>query len=164
MPNFSFDIVSDFDKSELINAFDQTQREIATRYDFKGTSANVEWIGDREGVKITGDNQFHIDSILDILRRKLSLRGQSQKILDVSQDPETSNMKVVQNIKFKKGISSDNAKKLSKLIRDEFPKLKPQIQGDEIRVTGAKKDELQAAMNLLRQQELEFDLQFINFR
>lgn len=164
MSNFSFDIVSDYDKSELINAFDQTQREISTRYDFKGTSAGIEWIGDKEGVKITGDNQFHIDSILDILRKKLALRSQSQKILDTSQPEVTSNMKVTKDVKFKKGISSDEAKKLSKIIRDNFPKLKPQIQGDEIRVTGAKKDELQSAITLLKQQELDYDLQFINFR
>ncbi len=164
MANFSFDIVSDYDKSELINAFDQTQREIASRYDFKGTSAAIEWIGDKAGVKITGDNSFHIDSILDILRKKLALRNQSQKILDCSQDEVTSNMKVTKEVKFKKGISSEEAKKLSKLIRDNFPKLKPQIQGDELRVTGAKKDELQAAIELLRSQELDYDLQFINFR
>lgn len=164
MANFSFDIVSDYDKSELINAFDQTQREMTSRYDFKGTSAAIEWIGDREGVKITGDNQFHIDSILDILRKKLATRGQSQKILDVSEPEENSNMKVIKQVKFKKGISSDEAKKLSKLIRDSFPKLKPQIQGDEIRVTGAKKDELQAAIAMLQQQDLPYDLQFINFR
>ena len=164
MANFSFDIVSDYDKSELINAFDQTQREIASRYDFKGTSAAIEWIGDKAGVKITGDNSFHIDSILDILRKKLALRNQSQKILDCSQDEVTSNMKVTKEVKFKKGISSEEAKKLSKLIRDNMPKLKPQIQGDELRVTGAKKDELQAAIELLRSQELDYDLQFINFR
>lgn len=164
MANFSFDCVSDYDKSEIINVFDQTQREISARYDFKGTSAGLEWIGDKAGVKITGDNSFHIDSILDILRKKLAGRGQSQKILDCSQDEITSSMKVTKEVKFKKGISSEEAKKLSKLIRDNMPKLKPQIQGDELRVTGAKKDELQAAIELLRSQELDYDLQFINFR
>lgn len=164
MANFSFDIVSDYDKAEIINVFDQAQREIASRYDFKGTTAAIEWIGDKDGIKITGDNQFHIDSILDILRKKLATRGQSQKILDTSEEEVLSNMKVTKQVKFKRGISSEEAKKLSKIIRDAYPKLKPQIQGDEIRVTGAKKDELQSAITLLKQQDLPYDLQFINFR
>lgn len=113
MPNFSFDCVSDYDKSEIINVFDQAKREIASRYDFKGSSANIEWLGDKDGIKITGDNNFHIDSILDILRKKLGVRGQSQKILDCSQDEITSNMKVTKDVKFKKGISSEEAKNLA---------------------------------------------------
>ena len=94
MANFSFDCVSDYDKSEIINVFDQTQREISARYDFKGTSAAIEWIGDKAGVKITGDNSFHIDSILDILRKKLTVRGKSKKILDCSKEEITSKNKL----------------------------------------------------------------------
>lgn len=163
--NFSFDIVSDYNLAEVINAVDQTKREIQTRYDMKGTSANVEFRdGDKTGLTITGDNDFHIDSILDILRKKLATRGVSQKILDTSTKPVTSNMKVTQDVAFRKGLDQDKAKKLTALIRQDLPKVKTQIQGDMVRVTGSKKDELQAAMRLLEQQDFDFPLSFTNYR
>lgn len=163
--NFSFDIVSDYNLAEVINAVDQTKREIQTRYDMKGTSANVEFRdGDKTGLTVTGDNDFHIDSILDILRKKLATRGVSQKILDTSTKPVTSNMKVTQDVAFRKGLDQDKAKKLTALIRQDLPKVKTQIQGDMVRVTGSKKDELQAAMRLLEQQDFDFPLSFTNYR
>ncbi len=163
--NFSFDIVSDYNLAEVINAVDQTKREIQTRYDMKGTSANVEFRdGDKTGLTITGDNDFHIDSILDILRKKLATRGVSQKILNTSTKPVTSNMKVTQDVAFRKGLDQDKAKKLTALIRQDLPKVKTQIQGDMVRVTGSKKDELQAAMRLLEQQDFDFPLSFTNYR
>lgn len=165
MAQFSFDIVSDYDKAEINNVFDQVQRELANRYDFKGTSAGVEWLnGDKTGLKIAGDNQFHLDSIADIVRKKLATRGQSQKVIDTSTEPNTTNMKMTWEVPFKQGLDQDKAKKITKLIRDHYPKVKTQIQGEEIRVTGAKKDELQAVMQLLRQQDFDFPLSFTNFR
>lgn len=165
MSQSSFDIVSDYDLSEINNVFDQAQREIANRYDFKGTSAGIEWLdGDKTGVKITGDNQFHLDSIIEILRKKLSIRGQSQKILDDSSEPETSNMKMSWRVTFKKGLDQEKAKKITKLIRDDYTKVKAQIQGEEIRVTSQKKDELQAVMQLIKKQDFDFPVQFTNFR
>lgn len=165
MAQFSFDIVSDYDKSELYNVVDQSQREIANRYDFKGTHAGLDWLdAENNALKITGDNDFHIDAIIDIIRKKLSIRGQSQKILDVSKEPTTNNMQMTKIIPLKKGISSENAKIITKLIRDELPKVKSQIQGDEVRVSSPKKDDLQAVMQLLNSQDFDFALNFTNYR
>lgn len=162
---FSFDIVSDYNLAEVINAVDQTKRELATRYDMKGTKANLDFRdGDKTGLTVTGDNDYHINTILDILRKKLATRGVSQKILDTSKQPITSNMKVTQDISFKKGLDQEKAKKITSLIRQELPKVKTQIQGDSVRVTGSKKDELQTAMRILEQQDFDFPLNFTNFR
>ncbi len=165
MANFSFDVVSDYDKAEMNNVFDQTKKELANRYDLKGTSANLEWLSsDKTGLVITGDNDYHIQAITDLVRKKLAARNQSQKVLNVSKEPVSSNLKITQEVTFKSGLKGDDAKKITKLIRDEYPKVKTQIQGEEIRVTSQKKDELQAVMQLLRKQDFDFPLSFINFR
>ena len=165
MANFSFDVVSDYDKAEMNNVFDQTKKELGTRYDLKGTSAGLDWLNsDKTGLIITGDNDYHIQAITDIVRKKLAARNQSQKILDESKEPISSNLKITKGISFKSGLKGDDAKKITKLLRDKLPKIKAQIQGEEIRLTSSKKDELQAAMSLLRQQEFDFPLSFINFR
>lgn len=165
MALFSFDIVSEYDKSELNNAVDQSQREISNRYDFKGTKASLEWAdGDKTTLKITGDSQFHIDAIVDIIRKKLAVRGQSQKVLDITQEPITTNLQVTQIIGLKKGLDQDKAKKITALIREQLPKIKTQIQGDEVRVMSPKKDELQAVMQLLNAQDFDFPLSYTNYR
>lgn len=165
MANFSFDIVSDYDKAEMNNVFDQAQREIDSRYDFKGTSAQLEWLdGDKNGLKITGDNDYQIDAIIDMVRKKLAAREQSQKVLDTSKEETTTNLKTTKEVPFKKGLDQEKAKKITKLVRDELPKVKTQIQGDEVRVTSGKKDELQAVMQLLKSQDFDFPLTFTNFR
>lgn len=162
---FSFDIVSDYNLAEVINAIDQTKRELATRYDFKGTGAAVEFRdSDKTGLKITGDSQYHIDALLDIIRKKFATRGVSQKVLDTTAQPVVTNLKTTLDVAFKKGLDQEKAKKVTALLRDEFPKMKAQIQGAEIRVTSPKKDELQAAMRLLEAQEFDFPLSFTNFR
>lgn len=162
---FSFDIVSDYNLAEVINAVDQTKREVQTRYDLKGTSAGIDFRdADKTGVTVLGDNEFHVDAILDIFRKKLAGRGISQKILDNSTPPVTSNMKVSQDVAFRKGLDQDKAKKITALLRQEFPKVKAQIQGTEVRVNSQKKDELQAAMRLLEQQDFDFPISFTNFR
>lgn len=165
MANFSFDIVSEYDKAEMNNVFDQTQREMTSRYDFKGTPAEIEWLNDdKAGLKITGSGDWQIDAILDIVRKKLATRGQSQKVLDTSKEFVTSNLKTTKDVPFIQGLDQDKAKKITKLIRDEYPKAKTQIQGEAVRVTSGSKDELQAAMQLLRQQDFDFPINFINFR
>jgi uncharacterized protein YajQ (UPF0234 family) len=165
MANFSFDVVSEYDKAELNNVFDQVQREMANRYDFKGTPAAVEWLdGDKSGLKITGAGEWQIDTILDIVRKKLAARGQSQKLLDTSREINEANLKASQDVPFVHGLDQDKAKKITKLIRDQFPKAKTQIQGEAVRVTSAKKDELQAVMQLLRGTDFDFPLSFTNFR
>lgn len=160
----SFDIVSDYDIAKVTNAVEQSQRDIAARYDFKGTSASLEFIDGKTGVKITGDNQFHLDSIIEIVRKRLAGSGVSQKLLDTSKEPVTSNMKTTWDLAFKKGLDQEKAKKITKLIRDNYPKVKPQVQGEEIRVSSPKRDELQAVMQLIRQADFDFPVEFTNYR
>jgi uncharacterized protein YajQ (UPF0234 family) len=164
MANFSFDIESDYDKAEMNNVFDQTERELDSRYDFKGTPAAIEWLDDKKGFKITGNGEWQIDAILDIVRKKLAARNQSQKVLDTSKELIESNLKTTKEVPFKQGLNQDKAKQLTKLIREEYPKVKTQIQGDAVRVMSAKKDELQGVMQLLRTQDLDFPLNFTNYR
>ena len=165
MAQFSFDIVSDYDKAEMNNVLDQTLREITGRYDFKNTPAAAEWLnGDKTGLKITGNGEWQIDAILDIVRKKLAARGQSQKVLDVSGEVHESNLQASKEVPFKRGLDQDKAKKITALLRDKLPKLKAQIQGDTVRVTGTSKDDLQAAIQLLKAQDFDFPLDFTNYR
>jgi uncharacterized protein YajQ (UPF0234 family) len=163
--NFSFDVVSNYDASEMNNVVDQARREIANRYDFKGTSAAVEFAtGDKDSLKITGDNQYHLDAIMDMLRKKAATRGVSQKLFDTTAEPETSNMKTTWIVSLKKGLDQQKAKKITKLLRDKLPKVKTQIQGEEVRVTSPKKDELQAAMDAIKKADFDFPVSFQNLK
>ena len=165
MGQFSFDIVSEYDKAEMNNVVEQAKKELGNRYDLKGSSANLDWLNpDKAGLIITGDNDYHIDAITDIVRKKLASRNQSQKILDESKEPVISNLKITKEIAFKSGIKGEDAKKITKMIRDNYPKVKAQIQGEEVRIMSPKKDELQAVMQFLKSQDLSFPLQFVNFR
>lgn len=165
MANFSFDIVSEYDKSEMNNVFDQTLREMASRYDFKGTPAALEWLDDKKGLRLTGNGNWQIDAILDIVRKKLSARGINQKVLDCTQQPIEANLKTTQEVRFKAGLDQDKAQQIIKLIRDTFPKIKTQIQGEAVRVTSSSKDDLQAVMRLvIGRDELDFPLSFTNYR
>jgi uncharacterized protein YajQ (UPF0234 family) len=164
MATFSFDIVSEYDKAEMNNVFAQVEREISTRYDFKGTPAAIEWLGDKAGFKIIGAGQWQLDAVLDIVRKKLAAREQSSKVLDLSKEPTESNLKSTWEIPFKQGLSQDNAKLITKKLREEAPKVKAQIQGDAVRVTSSSKDELQQVIQLLSSVDYDFALQFINYR
>ncbi|HEY5695280.1 MAG TPA: YajQ family cyclic di-GMP-binding protein [Candidatus Saccharimonadales bacterium] len=164
MATFSFDVVSEYDKAEMNNVFAGAEREIATRYDFKGTPAGIEWLGDKTGIKIIGANQWQCDAVLDIIRKKLASREQSAKVLDLSKTPVESNLKTTWEIPFKHGLSQDNAKAITKLLREQAPKVKAQIQGDAVRVTSSSKDELQNVITLLRATDFDLPLQFINYR
>ncbi len=165
MAQFSYDVVSEYDKAEMNNVFDQTRREIDSRYDFKGTPAEIEWLdSDKTGFKVTGGGEWQIDAILDIVRKKLAARGQSQKVLDTSKEAVIANLKTTKEVPFKQGLNQDNAKKITSLIRDNYPKVKTQIQGDAVRVTSASKDDLQAVMQLLKQQDFDFAVSFSNYR
>lgn len=164
MATFSFDIVSDFDKAEMNNVFAGTEREIATRYDFKGTPASIDWLDDKKGYKIIGANQWQCDAVLDIVRKKLAAREQSAKVLDISKTPIEANLKTTWEVPFKQGLTQDDAKKITKQLREEVPKVKTQIQGDTVRVTSGSKNDLQDVITLLRSTEYEFPLQFINYR
>lgn len=147
------------------NVFDQTQRELIARYDFKGTPAALEWLNsDKTGFKITGNSDYQIEAILDIIRKKLATRGQSQKVLDTSQETTTSNLKTTKEVPFQQGLDQDKAKKITKLLRDEAPKAKAQIQGQTVRVSSGSKDELQAVMQLIQGQNYDFPVSFGNYR
>ncbi len=164
MPNFSFDAVSDYDKAEMNNVFDQTDREMSSRYDFKGSPAAIEWMEDKKGLKITGNGEWQIDAILDIVRKKLATRGISQKVLDTSKDAIESNLKTTKEVPFQQGLDQDKAKQVTKLLREEFPKVKAQIQGDAVRIMSNSKDDLQSVMHLLKSKEFDFPLSFTNYR
>ncbi len=163
MADSSFDIVSKIDRQEVDNALGQTAKEIATRYDFKGTGASIAWQGE-EAIEITASADDRATAVLDVFQQKLIKRSQSLKILDVS-EPRASGQQSKIGIALKEGISSEDAKKISKLIRDEGPKgVKAQIQGDELRVSSKKRDDLQAVQALVKGQDYEFAVQFTNYR
>ena len=164
MPSFSFDIVSEIDRAEMNNVFTQAEKEIATRYDFRGTSAAVEWLGDKKGLKLTGDSEWQVEAVLDIIRKKLAAREQSSKVLDLSKEKVVANLKTTWEIPFKEGLDKDFAKKIAADIRAEASKAKPQIQGDAVRVTSTSKDELQNIIALIRSKDYDMALQFINYR
>jgi len=160
--NYSFDIVSDFDQQELVNAIDQTVREIKSRYDLKDTQTTVE-LGD-EVINISTDSEFTLDAIHSILQQKAAKRNLSLKIFDYGKIESASGNRIRQEVKLKKGISQEIAKQISKLIRDEFKKVQPSIQGDTVRVSSKDKDDLQVVIQRLKQEELPVALQFTNYR
>lgn len=164
MATFSFDIVSEYDKAEVNNVFMAVEREMTNRYDFKNTPAAIEWLGDKAGFKITGNSEWQITSIVDIVRKNLANRGQSSKILDLSKPLVESNLKTTQEIPFIQGLDQDKAKQITKLLRDEMPKLKTAIQGEAVRITSSSKDDLQKAMQLVRSADLDFPVNFNNYR
>lgn len=163
---FSFDLVSDFDQMELVNALDQTKREIAQRYDFKGTNSIIDFGDSKEALVIEADSDYKIQAIIDILESKMVKRDLSLKILDKSITPEyASGDRIRKKIFLKKGLSQENAKKISKIIRDSSPKVKTQIQGESLRIISASKDELQGVINLLKESKgIDIPLQFENYR
>jgi cyclic-di-GMP-binding protein len=164
MAQFSFDIESTYDIGEMNNVYDQTQKELVNRYDLKGTHTALEWLEDKKGLKIYGDTQFHLDAVIELLRKKAASRNVSQKTFDVSNEPETTNLRMIWLVPFRNGLKQDDAKKITKLLKEEMPKIKTQIQGESIRVMSPKKDELQQAMQLLKSHEFEFPILFTNFR
>jgi uncharacterized protein YajQ (UPF0234 family) len=164
MANFSFDIISEYDKAEMNNVFAATQKEIINRYDFKGTPAEIDWLDDKTGFKIIGANDWQIESIIDIIRKKLASREQSSKTLDLTKEVVTSNLKATKQVPFVAGLDQDKAKQITKLLREQLPKVKAQIQGESVRVISNSKDELQSAMQLIRSSDFNFPIGFNNFR
>jgi hypothetical protein len=162
--DFSFDALSDYDLGEMTNAVDQTQRELATRYDFKGTAAKIGWMDDKVGVVVEGDTKYHLDSIVDVFQGKLIKRNVSLKALDLSTEPVQGGQSMKWTIKFRKGLDQDKAKLITKAARDAFPKVKTSIQGDAVRISSTSKDELQGVMTALRAMDFDFPLQFTNYR
>lgn len=159
---FSFDIVSDFDRQELVNALDQAQREIQSRYDLKDTKTTVE-LGDKS-IIINTDSEFTLDAVNNLIQTKALKRNLSLKIFDYGKIETASGNRVRQEITLRKGISQDLAKQITKLIRDEFKKVQGSIQGDAVRVTAKSKDDLQAIIQRLKQEDYPAALQFTNYR
>jgi cyclic-di-GMP-binding protein len=159
---FSFDIVSDFDRQELVNALDQTNREIGSRYDLKDTKTTVELAEDK--ITINTASEMTLDAVHDMLQSKAIKRNLSLKIFDYGTIESASGNRIRQEVTLKKGISQEYAKQISKLIRDEFKKVQPSIQGDVVRVTAKDKDELQGVMQRLKQEDFPVALQFTNYR
>lgn len=164
MATFSFDTVSEYNKAEMNNVFAMVQKEISNRYDFKGTPADIDWIGDKAGFKVVGENEWQIENIIDIIRKKLVSHNQSSKVLDLSKAISTSNMKANKEVPFVSGLDQDKAKKIVKILRDSLPKVKAQIQGETVRVTSTSKDELQSAMRLIESTDFDFPVAFNNYR
>lgn len=164
MATFSFDIVSEYDKAEMNNVFAAVEKEIANRFDFRGTPAAIDWLEGKSGFKIIGSNDWQIDSIIDIVRKKLASREQSIKTLDLSKVITAGNLKATKEIPFVSGLDQDKAKQVTKLLRDKLPKIKAQIQGETVRVSSGSKDELQSAMQAVRSADLDFPINFENYR
>jgi uncharacterized protein YajQ (UPF0234 family) len=158
----SFDVVSDFDEQELRNALDQVRREIIQRYDFKG--AHVDLAQEKDQLVLVTDDEFRARAVRDLIESKAVRRSLSLKIFDWGVVEPAGGNRVRQRIGLRRGLPEDLARKLVKLIRDEFPKVQPRVQGDAIRVAGKSKDELQRVIARLRQLDEAVPLQFENYR
>jgi uncharacterized protein YajQ (UPF0234 family) len=159
----SFDIVSKLDRQEVDNALNQATKEIGSRFDFKGVGASVSWSGE-QAIDIRANSEERAKAVLDVLKDKLVKRGVSLKVLDPG-EPKLSGREYRLGVALKEGITQENAKKISKVIRDEGPAgVRAQVQGEELRVSSKKKDDLQTVISLLKGKEFDFAVQFVNYR
>lgn len=158
----SFDIVSEVDKVELHNAIDQANKEISNRFDFKGSDARVEQA--EFVLTLYADDDFKLDQVYDVLAGKMAKRGVDVRCVERGDSEKVSGNKVKQQVTVKTGVQTELAKKLVKLIKDSKLKVQASIQGDSVRVSGAKRDTLQEAIQLVRRSITDFPLQFENFR
>ncbi len=163
MADASFDVVSKVDRQEIDNALNQAGKELSQRFDFRGTNAKISWAGEN-GVLLEADTEERVNAALDVFKDKLVKRGISLKSLDAD-EPRSSGKLYKITATTTEGISQENAKKVSKLIRDEGPKgVKAQIQGDELRVSSKSRDDLQVVQALIKAQDYDFAVQFTNYR
>ncbi|WP_274361393.1 YajQ family cyclic di-GMP-binding protein [Paenibacillus thermotolerans] len=162
MSEYSFDIVSKVDMQEMNNAITQAEKEIETRFDFKGSKSSIAL--EKEELVIVSDDDYKLKSVVDILQGKMMKRGVSIKNMEFGKIEPASGGTVRQRVKLKMGIGQEDAKKINVMIRDSKLKVKSQIQGDQIRVTGKSKDDLQAVIAMLRGADLPLDLQFVNMK
>ena len=157
----SFDVVSDFDAHEASNAVDQANREVGTRFDFKGTGST--YALDDQLIKLTSQSEFQLQQMMDILRQKLAKRGIDIACLE-EQEPELSGNEARQSVVLRRGIESDLARKLVKTIKSSKIRVQAAIQGDKLRISGKKRDDLQATIKLLKKTDVDLPLQYENFR
>jgi cyclic-di-GMP-binding protein len=159
----SFDIVSRINRQEVDNALNQAAKEVGTRFDFRGVGASIAWSGDH-AIDIRANSEERAKAVLDVFKEKLVKRGVSLKALDPG-DPKLSGKEYRLGVGLKEGISTDDARKISKLIRDEGPKgVRAQVQGEELRVSSKKKDDLQSVISLVKGNDFGLALQFVNYR
>lgn len=158
----SFDIVSDFDRQELVNAIDQTEREIKSRFDLKDTNTTLE-LGE-DTITVNTDSEFTLNAVQTLLQTKAAKRNLSLKIFDFGKVESASGSRVRQEIKLQKGISQEIAKKITKLIKDEFKKVQASIQGDSVRISAKSKDDLQTVIQRLKTEDYSVPIQFTNYR
>jgi len=160
--DFSFDVVSDYDHQELVNALDQARREIGTRYDFKNVTADI--TQEKEQLVLLTDSDMHLRAILDVIQSKLHRRGIDLKILDPQKPEDAARGNLRQVVKLRKGISDELGRDLNKKLRSAHPKVQVRIEGDKLRVSSKEKDMLQSVIRDLREMELDVPLQFTNYR
>ena len=158
----SFDIVSQFDEQELVNTLDQTRRDVQTRYDLKDTKTDI--VQSKDSITITTDSALSLKNVRDILESKAVRRKLSLKIFKPGKEEDAAGSRVRQVIELQQGITQEQAKEISKIIREEHPKIRTQVQGDAVRVTAKSRDELQMVIALLRQKDYPIPLDFINYR
>lgn len=158
----TFDIVSQYEEQELVNALDQARREISQRFDLKDTKTEIKH--DKKSLTITTASEFTLKQVMDVLQSKMVKRGLSLKILKPGKIEPASGGMVRQTIELQQGISAELAREISKLIRDTYPKVRPQIQGDAVRVAAKSRDELQQVIALLKGKDYPVPLQYINYR
>lgn len=158
----SFDVVSEANLVEVRNAIDQSNKEISTRFDFKGSDARIEQ--KEHELTAYADSEFQLNQVRDVLTGKMTKRGVDVRFMDIGKIEKIGGDKVKQVIKIRKGIETDAAKKIVRLIKDSKMKVQASIQGDTVRISGAKRDDLQAAITLLRKEVSELPLEFNNFR
>lgn len=158
----SFDIVSQFDEQELVNTLDQTRRDVQTRYDLKDTKTDI--VQSKDSITITTDSALSLKNVRDILESKALRRKLSLKIFKPGKEEDAAGSRVRQVIELQQGITQEQAKEISKIIREEHPKVRAQIQGDAVRVTAKSRDELQAIIALLKQRDYPIPLDYINYR
>lgn len=164
MATNSFDVTSGFDKAEVNNVFLQTKRELETRYDLKNSNSQIDWLDGQKGFKITADSDWQIDTIIEIIRKKIAARGLSQKLIDVSKENITSNLKTTKELPIKQTLEKEDVATLSKLIRTDFPKAKLIPSGDYLRVESNSRDELQNVISLVKSKDLDFAVTFTNYK
>jgi uncharacterized protein YajQ (UPF0234 family) len=162
MADASFDVVSEYDRQELVNAVDQAQREIGNRYDFKGTNSTLE-LAEKE-ITLEADSDYKLGAMIDILQSKMVKRHVDLKVLDPQKVEPAAKSRVRQKLNLRQGLADDLARDVVKRVKAELPKLQLRVEGDKVRVSGKSKDDLQAAQKLLRDANLPVPLQFTNYR
>jgi len=164
MADFSFDVVSKVNMAEVVNAVNQSTKEMETRYDFRGSKSSIALDEKKGEITVIGDDEMKLRNVIDILQTKLVKRGIGLKALDYGKVEDAAGGTLRQVITLKQGIPQEQAKKMTAAIRDSKLKVKAEIRGDEIRVSGAKKDDLQAVIQLLKTTDFGMELQFVNYR